>query len=69
MFEIMASGRGSFADYITESLKILAELEERQPHSHERYLEVRQVVKKKYEEFSRKRKELIGAEMELYDAI
>jgi len=69
MFAVMASGRGSFADYITESLKTLTELEERQPHSHQRYLEAREVVKKKYDEFRQKRKELIGAEMELYDAV
>jgi hypothetical protein len=32
-------------------------------------LEAREVVKKKYDEFRQKRKELIGAEMELYDAV
>lgn len=69
MFEIMASGRGFFADYITKSLEDLTALEEQQPHSHERYLEVRQMVKKKYEEVSQKRKELIAAEMKLYDVI
>ena len=69
MFEIMASGRGFFADYITKSLEDLTKLEEKQPHSHERYLEVRQMVKKKYEEVSQKRKELIAAEMKLYDVI
>jgi hypothetical protein len=69
MFGMMGVGRASFADYITDSLKILTELEEHQPHSHQRYLEAREVVKKKYDEFRQKRKELIGAEMELYDAV
>lgn len=69
MFSGATIGRGQFADYITESLKHLAKLEDQQPHSTERYNEIREILRKKYEELGQKRRELINAEIALLKAI
>lgn len=69
LFAIMATGRGSFADYITESIEYLVAMSQSKLPSRDNFLEMRDLVNKKYKELGQKRRELITAELEMYKFI